>query len=143
MPESVHRADPVYRLKAWLALAACIVLGAAVLFWLRDWLDQLYRDGGASLGMTASTGLRVIFLGLALCLIGPMLALAAWLGREERRIRAGNRYPVSGSRTLVDMPVRTGEQAQAMALHHRRLARACLLLTSGLALWAVWAWFRY
>lgn len=143
MADPIHRADPAYRRNALLLLGGSIVLGTVLLVWLRGWLEALYRDGGAALGLDVLPGLRLIFVALALSLILPLLALAAWLRREGERVQAGDRYPVAGSRTLRDIPVRTGEQAEAMALRHRRLARACLLLAFGLALWAIWARLRY
>lgn len=143
MTEPIHRADPAYRRNALLLLAGSIVLGAVLLVWLRGWLDGLYRDGGAALGLEVLPGLRLIFVALASSLILPLLALAAWLRREGDRIRAGDRYPVAGSRTLRDIPVRTGAGAEMMAGRCGKLALACLLLSAAVASWAAWAWLRF
>lgn len=143
MADPIHRADPAYRRNALLLLGGSIVLGTVLLVWLRGWLEALYRDGGAALGLDVLPGLRLIFVALALSLILPLLALAAWLRREGERVQAGDRYPVAGSRTLRDIPVRTGAAAATMVLRCRRLTLVCLLLSVAVASWAAWAWLRY
>lgn len=143
MTDPIHRADPAYRRNALLLLGGSIVLGAVLLVWLRGWLEALYRDGGAALGLDVLPGLRLVFVALAVSLILPLLALAAWLRREGERIQAGDRYPVAGSRSLRDIPVRTGAAAATVALRCLRLAQACLLLSAAVASWAAWAWARF
>lgn len=142
MNETIHRGDPGYRRRVLVLLVACFVASAAGLAWLRDWIAGLTPEAAAD-GIAPLPALRLLFLALAFSLALPLLALAAWLHRERRRIEHAGRYPAPGTRTLGDVPIRTGEAAVAIARRHHRLAQACLLLAAAVSAWALWTLLKY
>lgn len=133
----IHRADPRYRRMAAVALIAAVLIGSVVLLALDAWLDALVI-GVESQPNAALSGLRLLFLGIALSLILPLLALALWLRATSLRVRSERRYPPRTARTVSDVPVRSDAAALRMARMLSALAGACVLFAGALVAWALW-----
>ncbi len=133
----IHRADPRYRRRVAVALIVAVLTGSVALLALDAWLDALVI-GAENPPNAALSGLRLLFLGIALALTLPLLALALWLHATSRRVRSERRYPPRAARTVSDTPVRSDAAALRMARTLSALAGVCVLFSGALVAWALW-----
>lgn len=109
MNVETHRADPKLRRIASLLLLGVLLLGGLALWALQGWLQTPTRGG------LDYDGLVLLAAGLVtvIATLSFTIAVALWL--EARRIQREDRFPPSDMRTLRDVPIRHGPEAQRYA----------------------------
>jgi hypothetical protein len=102
----ILRADPEARRRVLVALTAFAAIGVVTVAWgLPAAADFLKRQPPAE-------ALRIL-KALALAAFLPAIPFGYFTWRHGQRVLAGERFPPSGARVLVDTPVVTGREAAA------------------------------
>jgi hypothetical protein len=130
MNVEMHRADPRFRRTAPLVLLGVLLLGGVALWALQRWLDSHTR-----VGLAGYDGLVLLAIGVVALLVAVSLGIAISLWLEARRIQREDRFPPSDMRTLRDVPVRHGAQAQRCARYLFAAAVIAALAAFGILLW--------
>jgi hypothetical protein len=106
----IHRADPQLRRLTLVVLASAMLAAILLMAWFHHWLDRstvampterFMLEMHRMIGITSTAS--------SLCL----LLLAACAARLGRRVIAARRWPLQGSRVVLDMRIRTGDEAAA------------------------------
>lgn len=134
MPGGVHRGHAAERrLLLWVlvVVAAVAVLGTVWLLGFRDQFRALFAEEQGAQGIDMA---RQVVRGLGLLVLAQAWGAAFWLGRRALAVRRTQRYPLPGSRTVLNQRVRVGEEA--VRIGHLGLVGAALLVVVGAAgLW--------
>lgn len=139
----IHRADKAYRNRT-LGLTAIIAMLCCLLLWqLNLWLDGVVEHLGSSEPDTVRRWLRMMFTGLGLALAVPAIAIGLKLRRLGYSSRLQGRFPPQESKTLRDVRVLRDRPALVWARRVERLGLGALCLACALAVWVLWAWWRY
>ena len=134
----MHGADPAFRRRMFVLLAACLLGAVLVVLLLPGWLDELRQHGSDSGGLDEL--LRIGFTAVALVMIAPMLLLARLSLRWAGQIRQADSFPTRDMKTTRDVPVRHGKDALRVARWHTAGAIALLWLSVALMAWVAWIW---
>ena len=112
MSTEIRHADPQLRRRTLAVLGAATLAAIGLMAWFDGWLhrstaslprDILVLEIQRMVGITCTLS--------ALCI----LALAGYAARLARRVAEEKQWPMQRSRVVLDMRVRTGEEALAFA----------------------------
>jgi hypothetical protein len=131
-----HRADPAWRRRMQLLLAAAVLLGAGALVALQMWLGGLRANGGDIAAYQRAIAEMLAGLGLVLAFVAAVFS--AWLFRVAAATRAERRWPPSSMRTFSDVRIRYLTSADALVTQMKSGAIGLALLALGLAAWGAW-----
>lgn len=132
----IRKADPTARRKVALVLVVGTCVGALLIVAFERYRiplsDWVLADPGAS-----AQRARLIFLLLAVLLLAPLLAFAAYLWSLGERVVRAREFPPPGLRLIRDTPVITGERAVSRGRLLKVLALGCGIASAmlGLLLW--------
>ena len=133
----IHRADPHARRLAAIGLAAALLGGALLLWWLQSWLTRLAPGDPSALDVLLWSTAGVTLLTAA---VG--FAAAGLLWQIGSRSLAEARFPPATLRTVRDVPIRRGDAARRSARACQAGAVAVALLATGVLAWLVWTSLR-
>lgn len=139
----IHRADPAYRRRSLLLLAATAGVCALALWQLHGWLQDVIAHLRISDADEVRRWLRALLTGLAAV---PVVPLAFWgrgLRRLARATREEQRFPPKAWKTYRDVRVLRAHYAQTWAARVDRLGRAAQTLAGVLAAAAVVTWWYF
>lgn len=106
----IHRADPQLRRMTLVVLASAMLAAILLMAWFHRWLDRSTVSMPAErfmLEMHRMIG--ITSTASSLC----VLLLAGYAARLGRRVIEARRWPLHGSRVVLDMRIRSGEAAVA------------------------------
>lgn len=130
---SLHSADPrERRLLVWVIVVLLVlaVAGAYGLWWFRDAFVLMF-SADQEQGISMAEG---VVRGLSLLVAAQALALGWLLGRKAQAVRKARLFPLPGSRTVLNLRVREGAEAQRLGTLGLLAAGMFVLLGLG-ALW--------
>ena len=124
----IHRADPQLRRLTLPVLAFAMLLAILLMVWFHHWLDRstlsmpserLVLEMHRMIGITST--------GSGLC----TLLLAGYAARLGRRVIEERRWPLRGSRVVLDTRVRSGDDAAAFGRMLNVVAVVLIVLAIG------------
>ncbi len=125
----IHRADPQLRRMVALLVIAAVVVGAAILWFFRQWLSGLAQ-------LPTSAAYSQLISVLAWCMALACLSLfvfAVYLWRLGARVVSHAQLPIPGARLLRDTPIVRGALAQRRGRWLQGLSAALFACAAGLA----------
>lgn len=132
----VRRADPIARRKVALVLVVGTCVGVLLIVAFERYRAPLSDWVLAEPGASAQRA-RLVLLLLAVLLLTPLLAFAAYLWSLGERVVRAREFPPPGLRVIRDTPVITGESAVSRGRLLKLLALGCCIASAvlGLLLW--------
>jgi hypothetical protein len=106
----IHRADPQLRRLTLVVLAFAMLAAILLMAWFHRWLDRSTLQMPSErlmLEMHRMIGITSTASGIC------VLLLAGYAARLGRRVIDARRWPLRGSRVVLDTRVRTGDAAVA------------------------------
>jgi hypothetical protein len=132
----IRKTDPNARRKVVLVLVVGTCAGALLIVAFERYRiplsDWVLADPGAS-----AQRARSVFVLLAVLLLAPLLAFAAYLWSLGERVVRAREFPLPGLPVIRDTPVITGESAVSRGRLLKVLALGCGIAAAvlGLLLW--------
>lgn len=135
-PNSLHRGNAGERRLLFWVLVGLLVVAVLGTIWLLAFREQFRAVFAAERDQGIAMAQQVV-RGLGLLVLAQAWAASWWLGRKALAVRRARRYPLPGSRTVLNQRVREGDEAARLA--QLGLVVAGLLgLLGPLALWLSW-----
>lgn len=124
----IHRADPQLRRLTLVVLAFAMLAAILLLVWFHHWLDRSTVAMPAErFALEMQRMIGITSTGSGLC----VLLLAGYAARLGRRVIDERRWPLRGSRVVLDTRVRTGADAVSFGRMLNIVAVVLIVLAIG------------
>lgn len=139
----IHHADKAYRKRSLWLLAGIVLMCAALLWQLNDWLSRLTTQLGDQDPDTVRHWVRLLLTGLGIALAIPAIGLGLTLRQLGFASRLQGRFPPSQWKTVRDVRVLRDAPALLWARRVEAAGTAAIVLACLLVAWALWAWWHF
>lgn len=139
----IHHADKAYRKRSLWLLAGIVLMCAALLWQLNDWLSRLTTQLGDQDPDAVRYWVRLLLTGLGIALAIPAIGLGLTLRQLGFASRLQGRFPPSQWKTVRDVRVLRDAPALLWAQRVEAAGTAAILLACLLVVWALWAWWHF